>query len=117
MSDNTPIGPKPEVPTEIKKLPEMYRVDSSFEYHLVARNENAAIYKDAKSNNWEVFRVKLRKGRVGMIKGNWVVFQTAERVPTDNDFGFWAFHHSNEKIAMEKYEMLSKLPPNAKLPG
>ncbi len=111
-----PTEPKPEIPKEIKKLPESYGVDSRFEYHLVKRNENAAVYKDKNCNSWEVFRIKVRKGRVGVINGRWVVFPSAECVPTDKSFGYWAFHHSSEAAAMKKFEILSKIPAGQKIP-
>lgn len=88
----------------MKTLPEKLR-KNGFDYELVQRDANRAIYKQHVSENchyWEVFRIRKRKESI--FKGKQI--PEREIFPSDEDFGYTAWTCMTLERAMERYNLL-----------
>jgi hypothetical protein len=57
-------------------------------------------------SGFDVFRKKVSKDREATINGVKIHFRAAERYPSDNAFGEWAWHCMTEEKAIAKLKSL-----------
>ena len=78
---------------------------NGFLYKIISREEKKAIYeqiKDGEKKGYEVFRIKIRKGRPLFNEGDHLY----ECFPCNDDFGKTAWHRKELEEALKIYHRL-----------
>lgn len=101
--------------TEFRQLPNDFKIHGRT-MELVERNdvENYAIYKNSDKDSlyYEVFQIKVAKATTMKIKGNAIDVPKRELLPSDNNFGDWAWACSSESAKNRAIEKILKRNAN-----
>jgi len=78
-----------------RKLPDSYKAHGR-EMQLIERNDNIGyvVYSDGRC--FELFKIRVGKQSTIIMGGNKIVVPERELVPTDNNFGEWAWYCSTK---------------------
>ena len=84
-----------------------YLRKNGYEYNLITRSENNAIYSQSYENTivgYEVFKIFIRGARYSDFLGK--DLQPKERFPSNESFGYSAWVYNNLEDARRKYKDL-----------
>lgn len=89
-----------------ERLPETFK-RKGFTYNLVKRTPYTLLYSQTDNDKgnivgYEVFEIRKSKPNTSIIDGQTVNFKGGERFPSDEAFGYWAYHKPTLKSAKEK---------------
>ena len=91
-----------ESDTETRVLPITYK-NSGLTLNQEERTQKAAIYKEADSDMWEVFLIKISKASTIETGGKPTELPDREILPSDSDFGVSAWSFNNHDDALNKF--------------
>jgi hypothetical protein len=92
----------------MRPLPQKLR-RNGFNYTLICRGRRSFIYAQHVTPSvtyYEVFRLKISSPKTIMMDGKKIVIEAAERFPTNESFGVWAWSIRGLDKAMEKFKEL-----------
>jgi len=92
----------------MEKLSEIIK-KNGFQYHLVERTKDKAIYSQLTGNkieSYEVFKIKVQEESKVIIACIERHFKHKEVFPGNEDFGKTAWCYRSKKFAMEHYKVL-----------
>jgi hypothetical protein len=102
-----------DVSTIVESMPVKF-VKKGITFTQVKRNDNALVYKLKNQEGNEYYEVFLRKTQPAFSlwsKGNTPLeykYPAKEKYPNDEQFGVWAWTYTLPKLAMAKFEEISK---------
>lgn len=83
---------------------------NTFQYELIQRNQNFAIYAQYIEDEiiaYEVFRIKIQKAQVVKLGGRTIFYAEKEMFPSNEDFGYIAFTCGNLAKAEKRFEEMT----------
>lgn len=84
-----------------RELPDKYSV-TGIHYGILKKGKLGAVYASDDGRYYEVFKIKISKPNV--VMGSPV--PERERIPSNNDFGVWAWCKTSKESALELFEQI-----------